>query len=114
VRRCCDGDEALDYLHRRGGFAAAGGAPRPAVVLLDLNLPGTDGREVLEHVKGDEGLRSIPVVVFTTSSNPGDVQASYRTGASGFIIKPIRFEELMRAVENLKGYWLDTVALPPE
>ncbi len=113
VHRCSDGDEALDYLHRRGAYADPS-APRPAMVLLDLNLPGTDGREVLHHIKADEELRAIPVVVLTTTSCPDDVQHSYRAGASGFIVKPICFDEFLKAVETLKAYWLNTVALPQE
>jgi CheY-like chemotaxis protein len=114
VRRCGDGDEALDYLFRRGDYAEPASAPRPAVVLLDLNLPGTDGREVLGRMKAEPCLRSIPVVVLTTSSNPGDIRDCYRTGAAGFVIKPVKFDEFLRTVERLKAYWLDTVALPPE
>lgn len=114
VHRCGDGDEALDYLLRRGAYAEAASAPRPAVVLLDLNLPGTDGRDVLDHIKTVNDLKEIPVVVLTTSSNPADVRLCYRTGAAGFIIKPVRFDEFLKTVENLKGYWLDTVALPVE
>jgi CheY-like chemotaxis protein len=112
VRRCTDGDEALDYLFRRGDFTDAVAAPRPAVVLLDLNLPGTDGREVLDHVKADAELRVLPVVVLSTSSHPGDIELCYRTGASSYIIKPVRFDAFLKTVENLKSYWFDTVALP--
>ncbi|MFO0891281.1 MAG: response regulator [Isosphaeraceae bacterium] len=112
VRRCGDGDEALDYLFRRGAFADPESAPRPAVVLLDLNLPGTDGREVLDQLKSDETLRVLPVVVLSTSSSPGDIELCYRTGASSYIVKPVRFDEFLKTVENLKSYWFDTVALP--
>lgn len=114
LRRCADGDEALDYLFRRGGHNADPAWVRPAVVLLDLNLPGTDGREVLDQLKADPGLKSLPVVVVSTSSNPTDVEQSYRTGASGYIVKPVRFDDFLTAVENLKSYWFDTVALPKE
>jgi len=112
VHRCGDGDEALDYLLRRGIYTDPATSPRPAVVLLDLNLPGTDGRDVLDSIKSEEELKAIPVVVLTTSSSPSDVQHCYRTGAAGFIIKPVRFDAFLKTVENLKGYWLDTVALP--
>lgn len=114
VRRCADGDDALDYLHRRGAYAGAGAAPRPALVLLDLNLPGTDGRDVLAQVKADDELRATPVVVMTTSSNPADVRLCYRLGSCGYVIKPLRFADFLGAVEGLKRYWLETVALPEQ
>lgn len=112
VHRCSDGDEALDYLFRRGEFADPTAAPRPAVMLLDLNLPGTDGRDVLDQLKADGELRVLPVVVLSTSSNPADIELCYRTGAASYIVKPIRFDDFLKTVENLKSYWLDTVALP--
>jgi CheY-like chemotaxis protein len=114
VARCTDGDEALDFLFRTGAYAGPGERPpRPAVILLDLNLPGTDGRDVLERIKADPELRTIPVVVLTTSSSPGDIQYCYRGGASSYIIKPIRFDEFLKTVRTLKEYWFETVALPP-
>lgn len=112
VHRCGDGDEALDYLFRRGAYADPASAPRPAMILLDLNLPGTDGREVLDHLKADQVLRVLPVVVLSTSSSPGDIELCYRTGASSYIVKPVRFDEFLKTVQNLKNYWFDTVALP--
>ncbi len=112
VHRCEDGDEALDYLFRRGAYNNPRSAPRPAVVLLDLNLPGTDGREVLDQLKADESLRVLPVVVLSTSASPGDIELCYRTGASSYIVKPVRFDEFLKTVKNLKTYWFDTVALP--
>lgn len=112
IRRCGDGDEALDYLLRRGDYVDPASAPRPAVVLLDLNLPGTDGREVLEHIKASDDLKVLPVVVLTTSSCPGDIRLCYTSGAASYIIKPVRFEEFLKAVASLKSYWFDTVALP--
>ena len=112
LHRCTDGDEALDSLFRRGTYAAEGAAPRPVVVLLDLNLPGTDGRDVLEQVKNDPDLRTIPIVVLTTASNPDDIRRCYRVGASSYIIKPIRFDDFLKTVRTLKEYWFETVALP--
>jgi CheY-like chemotaxis protein len=112
VMRCTDGDEALDYLFRAGRFANEEATP-PAVVLLDLNLPGTDGRDVLKRLKSDPELRKIPVVVLTTSSSPGDIKFCYQGGASSYIIKPIRFEEFLKKIRTLKEYWFETVALPP-
>lgn len=110
--RCTDGDDALDFLYRMGTYADPQTAPRPALILLDLNLPGTDGREVLEQIKQDEELKIIPVVVFTTSANPRDVEVCYRNGANGYILKPIdlnRFVELMRIVID---YWFRAIILP--
>lgn len=112
VIRCEDGDEALDYLHRRNRFAAPGAAPRPALVLLDLNLPGTDGREVLEEMKSDENLKEIPVIVMTTSSDQRDVERCYRHGANSYVAKPVSFEGYMEAVRRLHSYWFETVMLP--
>lgn len=112
LHRCEDGDDALDYLFRRGEHADPVRSPRPAVVLLDLNLPGTDGREVLDRIKSDDGLRVMPVVVLTTSSHPADIEQCYRTGASSYIVKPLRFDDFLKAIESLRSYWFETVALP--
>lgn len=109
IVRCSDGDEALDFLFRRGDYT---GAPRPGVVLLDLNLPGTDGREVLTEMKGDPDLRQIPVIVLTTSSDERDVSACYQAGASSYIQKPVDLEGFMRAIERLNDYWFEVVILP--
>jgi two-component system response regulator len=109
IVRCSDGDEALDFLFRRGSFS---GAPRPGVVLLDLNLPGTDGREVLAEMKADPELRQIPVIVLTTSSDERDVSACYQAGASSYIQKPVDLEGFMRAIERLNDYWFEVVILP--
>ena len=109
IIRCSDGDEALDFLFRRGRFADA---PRPGVVLLDLNLPGTDGREVLSEIKGDPQLKHIPVIVLTTSSDDRDVQACYKAGASSYIQKPVDLDGFMRAIERLNDYWFEVVILP--
>ncbi|MFL6195984.1 MAG: response regulator [Thermoanaerobaculia bacterium] len=109
IIRCADGDEALDFLFRRGPNAEA---PRPGVILLDLNLPGTDGREVLSEIKKDPSLKQIPVVVLTTSSDERDVEACYQAGASSYIQKPVDLEGFMKAIERLNGYWFEVVILP--
>jgi len=109
IIRCADGDEALELLFRRGRFADA---PRPGVVLLDLNLPGTDGREVLAEIKADPQLKHIPVIVLTTSSDDRDVQACYQAGASSYIQKPVDLDGFMRAIERLNDYWFEVVILP--
>jgi CheY-like chemotaxis protein len=112
IVRCSDGDEALEYLHRRGKYADAEKAPRPGVILLDLNLPGTDGREVLAEIKADSSLKQIPVVVLTTSADDRDVEACYQAGASSYIQKPVDLEGFMKAIERLNGYWFEVVILP--
>jgi CheY-like chemotaxis protein len=108
-----DGDAALDYLYRRGAFARER-SPRPRLILLDLNLPGTDGRQVLASIKADEQLRQIPVVVFSTSRDDRDVEACYRAGANSYVQKPVDLPEFRRALESLKLYWFETVVLPTE
>ena len=92
VFRCQDGEEALDYLYQRGRYADPEQAPRPGLILLDLNLPGTDGREVLAQVKSDAQLRTIPVIVLTTSADERDIEGCYRAGANSYIQKPVSLE----------------------
>jgi len=114
IHRSADGDDALDYLYHRGRHADPASSPRPGIILLDLNLPGTDGREVLEVVKGDESLKLIPVVVLTTSSDERDVKACYRAGANSYIQKPVNLDGFLKAIEHLNGYWFEVVILPRE
>jgi two-component system response regulator len=111
IQRCADGDEALDFLFRRGQYADA---PRPGVILLDLNLPGTDGREVLSEIKADAELKQIPVIVLTTSSDTRDVSACYRAGANSYIQKPVDLDGFMKAIERLNDFWFEVVILPKE
>ncbi|MDJ0694622.1 response regulator [Mastigocoleus sp. MO_188.B34] len=110
--RCESGDEALDFLYHRGEYTDTISSPRPCLILLDLNLPGTDGREILEEIKTDENMRSIPVVIFTTSSNPKDLEICYQKGANSYIIKPIDVKKLMETVKTLGQYWFD-INRPP-
>lgn len=112
IHRCEDGEQALDYLFRRGRYADPASSPCPGVVLLDLNLPGTDGREVLAAIKGDERLKEIPVVVLTTSSDERDINACYRAGANSYIQKPVDIDGFVKAIERLNGYWFEVVILP--
>jgi CheY-like chemotaxis protein len=112
ISRCVDGDDALDRLFRRGNYSAATISPAPSMILLDLNLPSTDGREVLEQIKGDETLKSIPVVVLTTSSNPKDVDACYRNGANSYLIKPVNLQLFTHQLKLMYDYWFDAVLLP--
>lgn len=109
---CTTGDEALDFLHRRGRYEDARHSPRPGVILLDLNLPGTDGREVLQEIKRSDDLAAIPVIVLTTSSDSRDVDACYQAGASSYIQKPVDLDGFMRAIQRLHDYWFEVVVLP--
>ncbi len=112
IYRCADGDEALDFLYRRGKYADPQQAPRPGVILLDLNLPGTDGREVLSEIKNDPDLKQIPVIVLTTSKDERDIEVCYRCGANSYIQKPVDLEGFMQAIERLNDYWFEVVILP--
>jgi CheY-like chemotaxis protein len=108
-----DGVQLLDYLHRRGVYSRPGGAPRPGVILLDLNMPRKDGREALREIKSDPELRDIPVVILTTSKADEDIAQSYNLGANSFISKPVTFAGLVEVVRGLGKYWFDLVELPP-
>jgi CheY-like chemotaxis protein len=108
-----DGEELLDYLYHRGDHANKTTSPRPSLILLDLNMPKKDGREVLNEIKTDPNLRQIPVVVLTTSKAEEDIQRTYDLGASSFISKPVTFESLVKTMEILGKYWFEIVELPP-
>ena len=112
VFRCSDGEEALDFLYHTGTYSDSQNSPRPALILLDLNLPGTDGREVLEKIKQDEEFRYIPVVVFTTSSNPKDIEICYQYCVASYMLKPIDINRLVETIKTFITYWLDIVILP--
>ena len=112
VRRCTNGEQALDYLLQRGEFSAIGAAPRPNLVLLDLNLPGTDGREVLRAIKAAPELKKIPVIVLTTSNAEQDIEQCYAAGANSYVQKPVDFESFIRAIARLSEYWLNISILP--
>lgn len=101
-----DGAEALDYLFARGRYADRDPADLPSIVLLDLNLPKVDGREVLQTIRAVERTRSLPVVVLTTSTEPFDVQASYALGVNSYIQKPVDFNQFVWAVKQVGLYWL--------
>ena len=112
IYRCADGDEVLEFLYQSGDYTDQDTVPRPSIILLDLNLPGTDGREVLEQLKQDGDLREIPVVVFTTSSNPKDIEFCYQNGANGYLVKPVNSLELQRTVQAFVNYWLEANTPP--
>jgi CheY-like chemotaxis protein len=110
--RCEDGDDALDFLYQRGPYAPPTPAPRPAFILLDLNLPGTDGRQILTQIKQDQNLKAIPVVVFTTSDHRDDVRRCFDAGANSYIRKPVDLASFQRCLLSLKDFWFDTAILP--
>jgi CheY-like chemotaxis protein len=109
-----DGEELMDYLRQRGKYAAAGAAPLPGLILLDLNMPRKDGREALQEIKADPRLRHIRIVVMTTSKAEQDVVRSYDLSAASYITKPVTFERLVDVVRTLGKYWLEIVELPPD
>jgi DNA-binding response OmpR family regulator len=107
-----DGEEALDYLHRRGKFMARGSG-NPAVLLLDLKLPKVDGLEVLQHIRANEELKMIPVVVLTSSREERDMVASYELGVNAYVVKPVDFHEFVNAVKELGIFWALINEPPP-
>ena len=114
VYRCVDGEDALDFLYRQGDYQDNAQAPRPSIILLDLNLPGTDGREVLEQIKQDDKLKTIPVIVFTTSSNPKDIETCYRFGVNSYVLKPINVDKSKEVMQSIVDYWFNIVVLPED
>jgi CheY-like chemotaxis protein len=112
IQRCIDGDDALDFLSREGQYAHLRDVSLPRLVILDLNLPGTDGREVLTAIKTSEILKTIPVIVFSTSSNPKDIQACYQRGSNSYLLKPLRIQDLKDSVRIVLDYWLTATILP--
>ena len=111
---CRDGEEALDFLFHRGKFAKAGSAPRPDLILLDLNLPKKNGVEVLELVKTNPQMKDIPVVVLTTSDRDEDISRCYKIGAISYLTKPVQFDDCLKLVEDIQQYWLQVSKLPPK
>ena len=107
-----DGEELMEYLQQRGRYAGPAKTSRPGLILLDLNMPKLDGRQVLQQVRKDEGLRSLPVVVLTTSKQEGDILSSYELGCNSFITKPVGIDAFMRTVRELGSYWFELVTLP--
>ena len=104
-----DGEQALDYLHGRGAYE---GAPRPHLIVLDLKMPKINGLEVLEHIKSDASLRTIPTVVLSSSDRPEDVRSSYVEGANSYVTKPASLTGLREGVQEMARYWIDVATLP--
>ncbi|MEN4016875.1 MAG: response regulator [Methanobacterium sp.] len=104
-----DGIEAMDFLNKKNSYS---NVPKPDIILLDLNLPRKDGREVLKEVKSDEGLKSIPVIILTTSCAEEDLIRTYRNYANCYITKPVDFNELLNVITAIEDFWLKIVKLP--
>jgi len=112
MRFVVDGEDLMRYLRRKPPYANGLGAPRPGIILLDLNMPKMDGREALSEIKADPDLRQIPVVVLTTSRAEEDVVRTYDLGVNSFITKPVTFEGLVEVMQALSRYWFEIVDLP--
>jgi CheY-like chemotaxis protein len=107
VRRFCDGDEMLDYLESVNDRDFSQAEDYPALMLIDLNLPGTDGRDVIREIKKSHCLHHVPTIALTTSSNPRDVQSCYAYGVNSYVLKPMGPQNLIDVVQAIMGYWLD-------
>ncbi|PSB56643.1 response regulator [Chamaesiphon polymorphus] len=112
IHRCIDGDDALDYFNHEGIYHTTSDRANPDLTILDLNLPGTDGREVLVSLNASKHLKTIPIVVLTTSSNPKDIQACYESGVNSYLVKPMKIEQLRYLVRVLLDYWFKVAILP--
>jgi CheY-like chemotaxis protein len=108
-----DGEDLMDYLHRRGRHADKQGEALPGMILLDLNMPRKDGREALAEIKADPRLRMIPIVILTTSKAEQDILSAYGLGVSSFIVKPVSFQGLVEITRTFSRYWFEIVELPP-
>jgi len=111
IQRVADGQEALDYLNQQGAYAGDDDAPRPQLVLLHINLPRIDGIEVLERVKSDPDLRSIPIIMLTSTDTRAEIERCYKAGASGYVAKPVNISSLGEKLRRL-GLFLEIVELP--
>ena len=109
-----DGEELMDYLCRRGQYQELEGSPLPGLILLDLNMPRKDGREALAEIKADPDLKRIPIVILTTSKAEEDIFRTYDLGVSGFVVKPVALEGLVRVMKTLVRYWFEIVEVAPE
>jgi CheY-like chemotaxis protein len=108
-----DGQDAIDFLHRRRQWADPRTSPRPDLILLDINLPKVSGHDVLREIKSNDALRAIPVVMFTTSADQDEVMATYRAGANSYLTKPVKFTEYRDQMKVLKQYWTLISSPPP-
>ena len=107
-----DGQELMDYLRRKGKYSSPASAPRPDIILLDLNMPKKDGRQALKEIKTDPQLKDIPVIILTSSKAEADIFKTYKLGANSFVTKPVTFESMCEIVKKLGEYWFQIVRLP--
>ncbi len=107
-----DGEELLEYLNRSGPYASPAEAPRPGLILLDLNMPKKDGRDALNEIKSDPRLRQIPIIVLTSSKAEEDIVRTYDLGVNSYITKPVTFDQLVETLKTLGKYWIEIVELP--
>jgi CheY-like chemotaxis protein len=114
IKTVQDGEELMDYLHGRGSFSDPAEAPRPGLILLDLNMPRKSGREALVEIKSDDSFRSVPIVVLTTSNATVDVEASYSAGANAYLTKPLSYTEMLSSMRSLTDFWFHRALLPDE
>jgi len=112
VYTVASGEEGISFLHRRGDYSH--GTPRPALILLDLNMPGMGGKEFLKRIKNDEHLKKIPVVILTTSDSERDIMDSYKLQASGYVNKPVTLDEFKEVMKKIEEYWFLLCKLPPK
>jgi CheY-like chemotaxis protein len=114
VHRVLDGEEALDFLNHNGKYSVQPRLQLPSLILLDLNLPGTDGRDILFSLKHNEKFKLIPVIVLTTTNSPKDVETCYRSGANSYILKPVNLDRFLQMLKLMIDYWFETIILPGE
>jgi CheY-like chemotaxis protein len=112
IYRCQTGDEALELMYRTGRYESAEPISQPEMIMLDLNLPGTDGRAVLTKLKQDQNFAKIPIIIFTCSSTPNDIEFCYQQGANGYLVKPVDVTELTQKVQAFVDYWLGANTSP--
>jgi CheY-like chemotaxis protein len=114
VHRCISGDDALDFLNKEGEYQNIADVLPIRLILLDLNLPGTDGREVLAMIKKSDTLKTIPVIVLSTSSNPKDIEDCYQSGVNSYMLKPMNISELKTSMQMMLDYWFKVAILPAD
>lgn len=107
-----DGEQLMDYLYNRGNYCDPIAAPKPSLILLDLNMPKKDGREALKEIKSNDSLKHIPIVILTTSQEEEDIYSSYNLGANAFITKPVTFPALVEKMQGVGKFWFDIVEIP--
>ena len=112
IYRCQTGDEALALIYRTGRYQKCENCDRPGIIMLDLNLPGTDGRAVLARLKQDQNLAKIPIIIFTCSSDQRDIDFCYQQGANGYMVKPLGIQELTQVIQAFVDYWLGANTSP--